>query len=145
MDLADSGDRRHDNIDILIGAGVYWKLVSGNIKKDDNSGLVAISSIFGWLISGPIENQDNSVNLVASHVLKISCEIKEEKLLSSQLSKFWSLDGIGIQEEETSVYDEFIDNIKFEDGRYKVKLPFKESHPVIPDNYILSKKTFKKI
>ena len=120
---------------MLIGADIYWKLVSNNIKKDDESGLVAIKSSFGWLINGPLDfnrNKDVSVNLVKSHVLKVRCEVTEEKQLSKSLHKFYDLDTIGIAENETSVYDEFKDQIKLENGRSTVKLPFKENHPEIP-------------
>ena len=82
-------------------------------------------------------NKDVSVNLVKSHVLKVRCEVTEEKQLSKSLHKLYDLDTIGIAENETSVYDEFKDQIKLENGRYTVKLPFKENHPEIPDNYNL--------
>ena len=51
------------------------------------------------------------------------------KQLSNSLHKFYDLDTIGIAEDETSVYDEFKDQIKLENGRYTVKLLFKENHP----------------
>ena len=30
------------------------------------------------------------------------------------------------------------ETVQFKDGRYKVTLPWKDSHPVLPDNYQLS-------
>ena len=36
---------------------------------------------------------------------------------------------------ETSVYDKFIDSIKFENDCYSVALPFKENRPMLADNY----------
>ena len=33
----------------------------------------------------------------------------------------------------------FLENVKFENGRYEVSLPMKECHPVIPDNFSLAK------
>ena len=111
------------------------------MKKDDNSGLIAISSSLGWLISGPVSvNKESNVNLITSHTLKIVSEKHADLLLKEQLHKFWDLDTIGIAEKEISVYEEFNNNILFEEGRYTVKLPFKESHPVLPDNFELSKK-----
>ena len=41
-------------IDILIGADLYWLLVDGEVKKNDGSGFVAIRSKFGWFVSGPV-------------------------------------------------------------------------------------------
>ena len=52
-----------------------------------------------------------------------------------------SLESIGIHlEKENSVYQQFEEEIRFTDGRYEVKLPWKPDHPVLPDNYFLSKK-----
>ena len=141
LKLADNGSLREVPVDVLIGADEYWKLVTGNIKKDDSSGLIAISSAMGWLISGPISvNEENSVNMITSHTLKIVAEKNDVVLLKDQLHNFWDLDTIGIAEKEVSVYEEFNESIKLEHGRYTVKLPFKELHPVLPDNFELSKK-----
>ena len=141
LKLADNGSLIEVPVDVLIGADEYWKLVTGNIKKDDSSGLIAISSAMGWLISGPISvNEENSVNMITSHTLKIVAEKNDVVLLKDQLHNFWDLDTIGIAEKEVSVYEEFNESIKLEHGRYTVKLPFKELHPVLPDNFELSKK-----
>ena len=53
LELADKvSSRCSEEIEMLIGVDIYWKLVSDNIKKDDESGLVTIKSSFGWLING---------------------------------------------------------------------------------------------
>ena len=46
------------------------------------------------------------------------------------------LDSIGIKENEPSVYETFIENIKHDGTHYEVNLPWKPSH--LPDNFILS-------
>ena len=74
-------------------------------------------------------------------MLTIQSEMKEETELNYGIHKFYDLDTIGIAEKEVSVYDECKENITFENNRYTVKLPFKENHPVLQDNYGLSKKT----
>ena len=33
------------------------------------------------------------------------------------------------------MYDKFTQEVKFNGNRYEAKLPFKEEHPLIPDNY----------
>ena len=70
-----------EEIEMLIGADIYWKLVSDKIKKDNNSGLVAIKSSFGWLINGPLDFNRNTkvdVNLIKSCVLQVQCEVTAE-------------------------------------------------------------------
>ena len=56
------------------------------------------------------------------------------------VDKFWDLDTIGIIKNELSVYDKFLENVKFINGRYEVCLPFKEERPFIEDNYVLCEK-----
>ena len=36
---------------------------------------------------------------------------------------------------EASVHDKFLDTLHKRDGRYEVSLPWKEHHPLLPDNY----------
>ena len=52
------------------------------------------------------------------------------------------LESLGIQPEETSVYEEFTNTIAQKDGRYEVRLPWKHSHPFLPDNYKASLQRF---
>ena len=42
--------------------------------------------------------------------------------------------------EEKSVVEEFTSTIAFKDGTYHVELPWKEHHPLLPDNYEMSRK-----
>ena len=72
--------------------------------------------------------------------MKIECQRSADKSLSDKINNFWRLDAVGIAENETSIYENFTRKIEFKDGRYRVELPVKESHPVLPDNYTLCKK-----
>ena len=49
---------------------------------------------------------------------------------------FWELESLGISEEEKTLYDEFAGNITFQDGCYKVSLPWKEFHEFLADSYL---------
>ena len=51
---------------------------------------------------------------------------------------FWDLHAVGIKDNEISIYEKIKDGIKLENNRYSVKLPVKEFHPILPDNYLLS-------
>ena len=145
--LADDGSRKNENVDILIGADAYWNIVDGKLIKNE-TGLTAISSKLGWLLNGPINNDDENVqgfNKKSGHTLFVETNYDEDKLLSNEIKKFWSLDMIGISEEENSVYDRFKDTIKFDNNRYEVELPLKESYENIKDNYYLCKKRLENI
>ena len=75
--------------------------------------------------------------------MKIVCN--QDNSLNEKIDKFWDLDTIGIKENETSVYDRFISDIKFENSRYSVSLPFKENRVILRDNYQLSLNRLKKL
>ena len=80
------------------------------------------------------------MNLANTHDLRVAVELKEKHPLSEKIERFWDLGTIGIVEKERSVYEKFLDDISFHDNRYEVRLPFKEDHPMIEDNYELCKK-----
>ncbi|XP_028409306.1 uncharacterized protein LOC114531905 [Dendronephthya gigantea] len=87
----------------------------------------------GWVLSGPLRVQDIEraepvqVNFVAQR-------LSSEDSLESNVQKLWSFEGLGISEED-KVHEEFLDEISFTGSRYSVKLPWKESHKKLPDNY----------
>ena len=139
LKLADRGNFEGD-IDLLIGADLYWSLVSGTVKKDDFSGLVAISSKLGWLVSGPIacDNRNGDITTNMTHVMKIECLENDDAILKNELKSYWDLDTVGIRDDEISVYEQFLEDVEFKNGRYEVRLPIKEGHPVIEDNYRLA-------
>ena len=55
----------------------------------------------------------------------------------------WDLETLGIQSLKGGVQDEFSENISFEEDRYSVKLPWKESHSKLPNNYSTSLRRLK--
>jgi hypothetical protein len=59
--------------------------------------------------------------------------------LKSTLKQFWEDESIGIRESEDSSINQlsksFLKNIKYEDHRYEVSLPWKEEQMDVPTNY----------
>ena len=49
------------------------------------------------------------------------------------------IESLSIVPNESSVYDDFQQHICFDGQSYAVNLPWKEPHPMLPDNYSLSK------
>ena len=103
---------------------------------------VAVYTRLGWVLSGPVNtkmNRASTMNLTTTHVLRIETRVQERpNNLSDQLKDFWELESIGIKPEEESVFDKFLKETKFNGERYEVKLPWKEDHRLLPDNYMLS-------
>ena len=80
----------------------------------------------GWsrVLSGELQNcketSSTATNFAQTHAL-----LAKEENLNNKLSKFWSLESIGIHlRKENSVYQQFEEEIRFTDGRYKVKLSY---------------------
>ena len=137
------------DIDILIGADSYWQIVTGRVIRGE-VGPVATENKLGYILSGPVPRQlshkSTVVNITAIHILKAQAvSIGVEEGLEHQLARFWELESLGIAPQEKTVYDRFEDTIQFMGGRYEVKMPWKEQHPLLPDNYGLARNRFNQL
>ena len=77
------------------------------------------------------------MKFVQTHATRVDTE---EMTLEKQPSKFLELEGLGISPQENSVYETFKEGIQFVDGRYQVRLPWKQDHPLLPDNFTLAQR-----
>ena len=143
LDLADSGDVGNStDINILIGADNYWRLVTGRLQKGRGRP-TAIETKLGWVLSGPVprfSSADTTVNFCSSHVLKVDAQssvTNSTEIMEQELKKFWDVETLGIRDIEPSLYEQFLKQVSFKDGRYCVQLPWKDPHPMLPDNYNL--------
>ena len=126
-------------VDILIGSHLYWRFVTGIILRG-RSGPTAIQTNFGWVFSGPLEElskEDTIVNLMSTHTNSQTMLI-EMQHLDARLKTFWDLESLGLENSNSSIHNEFTNSISFNNNRYEVCLPWRESHPVLPDYYGLS-------
>ena len=144
LDLADHSDGNAQlPVDMLIGCDYYWDLVTGSICRSEG-GPTAIHTKLGWVLSGPTLSSNlamrSATTCSTTHLLRVDCQTLESTQLEQQLRSFWELESLGIHEEEKTLYDDFASDIMFQDGRYKVFLPWKEFHEPLPDNYLLSVK-----
>ena len=101
------------------------------------NGPVAINTQLGWIVSGPLlgPSEEDPASFV-THVLKVTTPVEESnRRLEGQLQRFWDLESIGFHDEERTVYEQFADIVKFQEGRYKVLLPWKDSSVILPNNY----------
>ena len=103
------------------------------------SGPTAIETHLGWVLSGPTCGPDeyiSVVNVITAHSLKIDAqEVKTDEGMAMTLQQFWDLESLGINATEIGTLENFDDSITFLDGHYEVCLPWKETHPSLPDNY----------
>ena len=92
-----------------------------------------MGSKLGWLLSGPVTN--HTPPSLTTHVENNVLHIKTTHFEELKIYNFWKLDLSGIQEKEISVCEKVMEDIKFENNLYVVKLPFKENILFVFDNY----------
>ncbi|KAF8778730.1 hypothetical protein HNY73_015426 [Argiope bruennichi] len=128
-------------IEILIGADVAGKLITGNHLQLKN-GITAIETKLGWTVIGRA-NSENTSLLITSMLTTSAC-----------ITDLWTLDSLGItdpSEKKTAVElqeaarQHFLDTVKIENNRYIVSLPWIEDHLPLPDNFELSEKRLHKV
>ena len=141
LDLEDPSDGSSQlDIDILIGSDCYWEFVSRETRCG-LTGPIAIDTKFGWVLSGlaTSPNSTNSTCLI-THTLCVESCGQDTKSLNDRLNSFWELESFGISGVDHSVHDKFRSSVNFVDGRYKLRLPWRELHQTLPNNYSLCRK-----
>ena len=75
------------------------------------------------------------VDICSTHVLRIDTTTinieQQPDRINEQLSRFLDLESLGMQKNEMSVEETFIQELKFDGQSYETKLPFKENHPTL--------------
>ena len=126
-------------VDVLIGSDYYWALVTGSVCRGA-SGPTAVHTKLGWVLSGPSSCGDpgqSAATLSVTHMLHVETALESPHSLDEQLRAFWELEALGIEDREKTLYDKFTGVVRFENGRYKVPLPWREYHDPLPTNYQL--------
>lgn len=134
--LADPQFFRPGDIDILLGADAYGKILLNGIIPGQPT---AQNTRLGWVLFGPVSTDSN----VVSNVVTINLHLE----LMESLRKFWTIEEIGdvstATEEETRCEQFFRENHYRNDcGRYVVKLPFKDPMPNLGNSYQIAHKRF---
>ncbi|GFS76860.1 integrase catalytic domain-containing protein, partial [Nephila pilipes] len=120
--------------------------MTGRIKRISRK-FVAAESLYGWcliVISGP-RNKNSSDSFAMKVVV--------EEDISKQLEAFWQLENLGIEPvnenlncKDNKILQEFEENIQFRDGRYVVKLPWKDNlKESLDNNYEIAHERFSKL
>ena len=137
-------------VDVLIGADYLWSFQTGDTRKgktgDTRKGKagepVAIQTQLGSVLSGPLKGREVESSGV-TQVNFVGQAMKwDSDSLESNIERLWSFEGLGIVEKDR-VHGHFLDRISFTGSRYSVKLPWKEDHDSLPDNYMNSQARMK--
>lgn len=126
IELADPQFHVSSDIDILIGAELFWQVLCiGHIKASTNHPTLQ-KTRFGWILAGRMTQGPNITRRVQSmHALVSNDQLNE------QLTHFWQLETIeranNLTADENICEQHFLDNVsRNAQGRYVVKLPFKD-------------------
>ncbi|XP_036346848.1 uncharacterized protein LOC118756287, partial [Rhagoletis pomonella] len=111
---------------MVIGSDVIPQILTQGLYHVADGTLLAQNTIFGWIISGPI----------AEKVTSFTTQVMEPSndALNTLLKKFWEQEEV-YPTQPRSKEDEYCENLyvatttRQENGRYVVKLPFKQEFP----------------
>ncbi|XP_069358466.1 uncharacterized protein [Maniola hyperantus] len=129
LTLADPGFATPGKIDILLGAEVYGEVLLNDMIKHPQGNLIAQNTILGWVISGRATHDTTSAR---REIASMHIKIREDEFLR----KFWDRENEPnslekkLTEEELKCEELYEKTTtRNEDGRFVVKLPFKDEEP----------------
>ena len=138
LELADANNDKIDlPVGMLIGLDHYFKFFKGK-NVHSTVGVVACDTVLGWVLSGQVSKTDNRVHhTMVTTTMRCSVEnvhtaIEESDSLREDLNKFWNIENI---ESSRCVVKKFKEEIFHNGDRYVTKLPFKECHDILSDNF----------
>jgi len=130
---------RQITIDLLIGMGHYWKVMSGNAVRLSN-GLVAQESLFGWIMSGSFQSQPHAPQAQSEESVFSFSFLCLNEQSDSLVRALWELDSIGIASQEHDANEddiimrEFERTVRYDGERYEVSLPWNGKQQELRDN-----------
>ncbi|KAL4099118.1 hypothetical protein QTP88_023596 [Uroleucon formosanum] len=129
IEFADPTYAKPGEIDLLLGAEVFFDTLRSGQYKPMVNGLVYQETAFGWVVAGSVQQYTRDVEhtFVAQTIPSDCCQ-----QLEKQISNFWRLEELGKVEchslEEKQCIEHFKKTVtKGSDGRFIVQLPFKEN------------------
>ncbi|XP_064072091.1 uncharacterized protein LOC135193463 [Vanessa tameamea] len=142
--LADPEYFNSNHIDLLLGADVYGVILQEGMKKNPEGTLIAQATSLGWILSGTV-----SCNIKPSSRISVMHCCESEDLLK----KFWELES-DVPKQKSSMFTEeerlceqlFTQTTKRDpNGRYIVRLPFKNGYPEVTGSRDIAEKRLKSL
>ncbi|CAK1594261.1 unnamed protein product [Parnassius mnemosyne] len=129
--LADPKFNVSNKIDMLLGANVFSQILMDGVKRSPNGSLIAQNTTLGWIVSG-IVNESSEIDKDNNKISVMHAQINEHDILK----QFWELEEQPRStksmwsEEEQKCEEIFTSTTKrTTEGRYIVKLPFRDNQP----------------
>lgn len=147
IELADPKYYVPSDIDILIGADVFWGLLQEGLMRLP-SGPYLQNTHLGWIISGTLHSNKYTEN---TNNNMICCSLSSSIDIDHQLKRFWELEEVDSTQSKNNIFtlDEKVCEELFTstttrdaDGRFAVRIPLRESADLLGDSYELAKSRF---
>ena len=137
--LADYCDNENKQIDILLGLDFYWDIVSGMVARGEPGTPVACHTSVGWILSGVSKS---SASQEFNSLTTISLNSTAQNVEKEKLKNFFDAESVVKVDSDLNkkVLESFKSSIQFNGEKYVVKLPEKDFHQFLPDNYWLAMK-----
>lgn len=138
IQLSDPNFNIPSDIDLLIGAGLFWDLLCvGQVKLGPQRPILHKTKL-GWIISGPLPKFNSVQNLLCA-----TSQIR----VNFDLSKFWEIEECSFSQpfsqEELLCEKHFKSTYnRHPNGRFKVSIPFKEPIEQLGESRSIAEKQF---
>lgn len=137
--LADPNFHQSKSVDMLIGVDLFWKLMCIGQIKASHAQPCFQKTHFGWIIAGSVAS--------AALTQETVCNFISNETLDERLASFWKQEECLIERhrtpEEVVCENHFTSHTKRNDeGRYIVRLPFKDTSNQLGDSYNTALKRF---
>lgn len=139
ISLADPSFNVPSEIDILVGAEVFWSVLCNNSIDLGKNQPKLYETKLGWLMSGYVPRLKSSSSPAV-------CNFVNEET-NPDLTPFWELDTIAakhsLSSEERACEQSFLETTtRKKDGRFVVTMPLKEDPSVLGDSFQMAKCRF---
>ncbi len=99
------------------------------------------------MITGPLSHDSysyDSCNITNEILTVLHISTFEEDTIEDNFKKLWSLESIGMNsnfsENEDKAVQCFRAGLQYKNGKYTSKLPWKDNHPKLPNNYDIAQR-----
>lgn len=138
ISLADPSFHVPKKVDIILGAEIYFELLTKEQMQTVPRGPIFQGTRLGWVIAGPIPAPTNQAEKsIVSLCTGVSSELAN---IENQMAEFWRLEEVKNCDvytlEEKRCKQHFELNVKRgEDGRFTVSLPFRDNISKLGKSY----------
>ncbi|XP_058817812.1 uncharacterized protein LOC131681118 [Topomyia yanbarensis] len=141
--LADPSFNKPDEIQIILGAELFFDLLKEGRMRLGNTKPILIDTQFGWIVSGPVNDRNQRLKK-SQGICQLNVSNNE---LNHTLTKFWELDACReaslLTVAEQAVEAHFLRTFtRNDDGRYSVRLPFNDIKNQLGDSRATAQRRF---